>query len=366
MGYLLRMSAEIRDWLIEFRAHDPVAAGRVGQALTALLGEGDSLGPPMVVSLAGPARPDPREALDVSYQHQLEQMQIVRRAVADAATLAQDVRAEIAELESRQEALGGRHRRAVDEGETELADQAEAELAAARNQAGELRQLLPGVVDSERKLTERSMRLQTRTDAFRTRKETLKARYTAALAELAVLQTIGAVEQEMGGPGAPADQADALAAAAKGKLREIKDEIERELRSVFPETDLAETPPEPGLLELRPGAPGDSEVRILFAAEPPGTALLIAVLEGRDPVRSEHSEAVLVASRVLRRVRAGRDPEAAECAFDDTAAFLDEFFPGEAARLRSARPRSSPGTVPGRWRNSGPVAGSPRPRSPSG
>jgi len=267
----------------------------------------------------------------VSYQHQLEQMQIVRRAVADAATLAQDVRAEIAELESRQEALGGRHRRAVDEGETELADQAEAELAAARNQAGELRQLLPGVVDSERKLTERSMRLQTRTDAFRTRKETLKARYTAALAELAVLQTIGAVEQEMGGPGAPADQADALAAAAKGKLREIKDEIERELRSVFPETDLAETPPEPGLLELRPGAPGDSEVRILFAAEPPGAALVIAVLADREAVAGQYLEAAVLASEELRRVRAGLAPEAAAVSFEDPGSFLREFFPDDAA-----------------------------------
>jgi hypothetical protein len=60
------------------------------------------------------------------------------------------------------------------------------------------------------------------------------------------------------------------------RLRDVTAEIERELRQ--------ETWPE-GLMELRPGAPGDGEIRILFAVEPPGTALLIAVLEGRQAVR---------------------------------------------------------------------------------
>ena len=44
------MSGEIRDWLACLPGTDPAAALLVGQALTALIGEGDRLGPPLVVS----------------------------------------------------------------------------------------------------------------------------------------------------------------------------------------------------------------------------------------------------------------------------------------------------------------------------
>ena len=56
-------------------------------------------------------------------------------------------------------------------------------------------------------------------------------------------------------------------------------------------------------MELRPGVPADGDIRILFGVEPPGTALLIAVLEGRDAVQDHYREAVLLASEVLRRSR---------------------------------------------------------------
>lgn len=67
-------------------------------------------------------------------------------------------------------------------------------------------------------------------------------------------------------------------------LSDITDRIERELRRQA-HAD--------GLLELRPGASSDSGIRILFAVEPPGTALLIAVLEGHDAVPHHYREAVV-------------------------------------------------------------------------
>lgn len=319
MGYLLRMSDEIGDWLTDLRVSDPSAARLAGEALTALIGEGGSLGPPMVISLAGTARsPDLREALDLSYQHALERLRIVRRAVADAATLARDVQLQITGLESQLATLGEQHRGELDEGRTDLAEATAGELAAARAQVDELRRLLPGVIERDQMLSQRSLRLQAQADAFRTRKETLKARYTAAQAELAVHEAVATLGQDVGDLSMPAPDPDAPVAAA-GKLREIIGEIERELLC-----------PAPGLMELRPGAPGDSDIRILFAVEPPGTALLIAVLEGRDAVRDQHTEAVTLASDLLRRARAGNDPLAAALAFDDAASFLDTFFPAEA------------------------------------
>jgi hypothetical protein len=86
-------------------------------------------------------------------------------------------------------------------------------------------------------------------------------------------------------------------------------------------------------MELRPGAPGDSGIRILFAIEPPGTALLIAVLEGHDAVRDHYREAVTLAAGVLQRVRAGQALEATAHAFGDAQSFLDECFPGNAEEV---------------------------------
>jgi catechol 2,3-dioxygenase-like lactoylglutathione lyase family enzyme len=94
--------------------------------------------------------------------------------------------------------------------------------------------------------------------------------------------------------------------------------------------------PEPagGLMELRPGAPGDDGVRIVFGVEPPGTALLIAVLEGDGAVRDHYREAILLASGVLRDARAGQDAEAAAHTFADAPSVLAEFLP---AHLRPGR-----------------------------
>ena len=52
MGYRLRMSAEIYDWLAELCDSDPPAAILAAQALAALADGGDRLGPPLVTAVA--------------------------------------------------------------------------------------------------------------------------------------------------------------------------------------------------------------------------------------------------------------------------------------------------------------------------
>jgi hypothetical protein len=52
--------------------------------------EGTSLGPPLVVPAATWPE-DPLAALDSSYQHRLDRLQVARRRVAEAAWLARDV-----------------------------------------------------------------------------------------------------------------------------------------------------------------------------------------------------------------------------------------------------------------------------------
>jgi phage shock protein A len=336
MGYLLRMSGEIHDWLADLRASDPPAARLVGEALTALLTEGAGLGPPLVISPGDNSRPaDFLAAIDQSYQSRLERLQSVRRGVSDVATLAKHIQLQIAELESLQAKLGDQRARALEAGRQDLAGDAADKLAAVKDQVAGLRQLLPGVAEADRKLTENSQRQQARVDAFRTRKETLKAAYTAARAERAVDDALAAPSQDAGDRGTQDEDPGAPATAAADRLREITRDIERELRSEPWTANPGDLRPPPGLMELRPGAPGGSEVRILFAVEPPGIALLIAVLEDRDAVRERYSEAVLLSLDLVQRVRAGQAPGAVARAFDDALSFLGEFFPGDVSEIEA-------------------------------
>ena len=312
MSYRLRMSGEIHDWLADLHETDPPAATLVGQALAALMSEGASPGPPLVVPVAATWPEDLVAALDDSYQNRLDRLQLVRKRAAEAAWLAKDMQAQIDDLESAQARLTDRHRRALDEGRPDDAEQAGRQLAAAQRDATQARQLLPWITQTETWLRTRLQRLEQRTDAFRARKELLKATYTAARAELQVNEEIPGV----------ADQRATTEAVAR--LRDAATEIERELgRQPLPE----------GLLELRPGAPADGEIRIIFAVEPAGTALLIAVLEGRDTARDQYRDAVTLSADVLLEARAGQAPEASARGYDDPRSFVEEFFPGQAAEI---------------------------------
>ena len=71
----------------------------------------------------------------------------------------------------------------------------------------------------------------------------------------------------------------------------------------------------------------------VFAVEPPGTALLIAVLEGPEAVMEQYPEAVMASANMLRRVRAAQAPEAAAHAYDEIRSFVAEFYPGTTGDL---------------------------------
>jgi phage shock protein A len=298
MGYRLKMSAEIYEWLAELRDSDPPTAILAAQALTALADSGDRLGPPLVTAVAA-VRPRPDElasALDQHYQDQLESLTLMRRQVAEAATLRKEIELQLTEPEPPPHPAG-------------------------------LQERFAAAIEAEERLTAASQREQTLLDAFRTRKEVLKAAYTAAEAVHLIEQAQGAVDNAF----LPDDAAESAA-----RLDEIIGQIEQELG--------LEAPAE-GLMELRPGAPADDGIRILFAVEPPGTALLIAVLEGDDAVRDHYRDAVLLASEVLQEARAYRAREEAAHAFGDAQSFLEEFFPGRADELRAGT--MTPPSVPG-------------------
>ena len=127
---------------------------------------------------------DPRETLDYSYEKQLEMLQKVRRGVADVATSPQAPRAaDAAAASSSRTKLEGQGRQALAAGREDLAREALTRRSAVQQQIADLATQHAALQGEEEKLTLASQRLQAKVDAFRTRKETIKATYTAAEAQ---------------------------------------------------------------------------------------------------------------------------------------------------------------------------------------
>jgi hypothetical protein len=366
MGWQLCMSGELRDWLAALGEREPGTARQVGEALAALAAEGPGLGPPLVTAVGWPLEPDLADALDRVYQTRLEQLSALRRQVAEAATQVKRAELLTGQLESLQAQLAGQRGTALAAGDQAQADRLAGWSETVAAQLAMLRRLTPGRQAAERTLNARMQRRQLRVEAFRSRKEAFKARYTSARAMAMAAEALAGEEStraggDPSGAAGPPGEAARLAAQAAEQLREITGQIRRELAAVVP--------PDGGLLDLRPGAPGDSGIRILFTGRPPDTAWLLAVLEGPEAIRDQYAEAVAAAAALVARDRDGDgssvDPAAAdegateEDAMDqdameelnvaeagageavgeycyDLRSFLAEFFPGDAAAVEAA------------------------------
>jgi phage shock protein A len=305
------MSGEIHDWLADLRGSDQSAALRVVRALARLMTEGASLGDPLVLSAADSWPWALEVALDRSYQQSMERLAELRRGEADAAVLVRDIQDHVAELEELQ-------RHARDAGRLPDDAQAAGEAAAVQRQAAEARRLLPRMIEAGNRLRGRTQQFQARVEAARSRKEVLKASYTAVRGSIKARQAMAALDLAGDdGDRQSEDSAEAIS-AEEARAADITAQMEQELGQ--------EARPE-GLMELWPGAPWHEDIRILFAVEPPGTALLIAVLEGAETVQEQYPEAVMASADLLHEVRAGQAPETGAHAYDDTRSFLQEFYP---------------------------------------
>src|ERR1700745_4309756 len=146
-------------------------------------------------------REDPRETLDSSYQRQLELLTRVRRGVADVATSRKRVELQMNQLQQQANKLEDQARKALGMGREDLARGALERKASAQGQLDELQAQYAQLQAEEEKLTVASQRLQAQVDAFRTRKETIKATYTAAEAQTRINEAFCGISEEMGDVG---------------------------------------------------------------------------------------------------------------------------------------------------------------------
>ena len=190
---------------------------------------------------------DPRETLDYSYEKQLEMLQSVKRGVVEMVTAKRRIQQQADRVQENIARLDRQARQAVDADRDDLARLALQRKQNALLELEGLDEQIAGMEREQEKLTEAEKRLQAKVDAFRNKKEIIKAQYSAAQAQVRIGAALGGISEEMGDVSLAVqraenktDQMRAKAGAidelvASGVLDDItgpQDDIERELAKI--------------------------------------------------------------------------------------------------------------------------------------
>lgn len=236
---------------------------------------------------------DPREVLDYSYRRQLELLQQVRRGVADVATSRKRLELQVRQLQESGGKLSEQARQAVAAGRDDLAREALSRRGGVTGQIEDLGRQHASLRAEEDRLMLAAQRLQAKVEAFRTRKETVKATYTAAEAQTKIGEAFAGVSEEMGDVGLAIQRAEdktqqmqARAGAidellASGALDDAtatgpRDDIQAELDRLSATTDVDRE-----LATIKGTLPAAGPPRAIGTASP-GTEPEAPPLEGRS------------------------------------------------------------------------------------
>ncbi len=209
----------------------------------------------------------PDEMLDLYYEQMLDQITRVRRGLVDIAASRKQIELQEQQLQHSVDHLQDQARAALSQGEEDLAREALSRKAAARAQIDAMEPRHEELTGKEDKLEMTLDALDKRVNEFRTRKEVLKAQYTAAKAE----SSVGAagISQTFGDSGAALQRAQdkiATMQARAGAVDELlqsgvledvggdTDDIQQELDEA---TSAAEVAKQLAALKAEIG-PGDS------------------------------------------------------------------------------------------------------------
>jgi len=140
---------------------------------------------------------DPRETLDYSYEKQVELLQNVKRGVAEVTTAKKRLELQKIKLEENVKKLDEQAREAVKAGREDLAKIALERKSTSSAEIASLTQQIADVKNQQDKLMETEKRLSAKIESFRSTKETIKAQYSAAEAQVKITESVSGISEEM-------------------------------------------------------------------------------------------------------------------------------------------------------------------------
>jgi phage shock protein A len=230
---------------------------------------------------------DPRETLDYSYQRQLEMLQKVRRGVADVATSRKRLELQIQQLQQQSGKFEDQSRKALAAGREDLAREALTRRSGVQQQQADLATQHAALQAEEEKLTLASQRLQAKVDAFRTRKETIKATYSAAEAQTKIGEAFSGISEEMGDVGLAVQRAEDKTQALQARAGAID-----ELLASGALDDVSGTAKDDLTVELeRLSSEGDVELELARLKGEIGAGSAPEAIEGATPPAAQPAAA---------------------------------------------------------------------------
>jgi phage shock protein A len=140
---------------------------------------------------------DPAETLDYSYQKQVEQLQNVKKGIADVVTAKKRLQMQESSLQQSVVKLDTQARQALAGGQEDLARTALERKNVAQTELQGLDTQVTELEEQQQKLTDSEQKLRAKIEAFRTKKEVIKAQYSAAEAQVRISDAATGVGEQM-------------------------------------------------------------------------------------------------------------------------------------------------------------------------
>jgi len=169
---------------------------------------------------------DPRETLDYSYEKQLEMLRNVKRGVVEMVTAKRRLEIQAKKAQDNLAKLDTQARKALEMGREDLARLALERKQATITELDGLDQQIAGLELEQQKLTNAEQRLQGKVQAFRTKKEVIKAQYSAAQAQVRIGAALAGVAEEMGDITLAIDRAETKTETLRAKAGAIDELVE--------------------------------------------------------------------------------------------------------------------------------------------
>ena len=140
---------------------------------------------------------DPGQVMDYSYSKQLEQLQQLRRSIADVVTNEKRLEMQQKEVETKVNKLTDQAEQALIAKREDLARLALQRKEELVSQLNSYEQQIAQLKAQEERLITMERNVSARVETFRTQKEMVKAQYSAAQAQVKINEAITGISQEM-------------------------------------------------------------------------------------------------------------------------------------------------------------------------
>jgi phage shock protein A len=153
------------------------------------------------------AAENPNEMLDYSYEQMLDHITKVRRALVDITASKKQLELQEQQLQHSIDHLNDQAKAALAQGREDLAREALSRKATAQQQIDEMEPQHQQLNDEEQKMEQTLSTLQQRVNEFRSKKEVMKAQYTAASAMTSVNEEAAGISKSFSDSGAALQRA---------------------------------------------------------------------------------------------------------------------------------------------------------------